>query len=333
MNIMTKLVGFYIKNNNLMTAKKENPRKSKNATVMAYMTGLIEQMKSAKRFGTARNYGRARNSLGVFLQGHDIPFKKLDENLMLRYSRHLQTRGLARNSISFYMRILRAVYNKAAKERFARPGNPFRNVYTGIDTTRKRALDEESVKKLMRLDLKGFPALAFSRDLFLFSYCMRGMSFVDIAFLRKKDLNGSYIKYQRQKTGQTLTVLVEPCVARIIKRYSATTEGTPYMFPIISSSDMEEAYRQYQTALCYHNRKLKELARMAEMNIPLSSYCARHTWATAARNHNIPVSVISAAMGHNSEKTTMIYLASLENSVIDKANRVVIGSIGEMVSP
>ncbi len=314
-------------------SKRANSRKTERVSVMEYMERQITALNAMNRLGTARNYTRTRNSLRTFLKGHDISFTKMNDSLILRYNNWLKQRGVVKNTISFYMRILRALYNKANRDKLAKPDNPFRNVYTGIDKTRKRALDEKSVRKLMKLNLKDSPALALSRDLFMFSYFMRGMSFVDIAYLRKEDYDGLYISYKRQKTGQSLNVLVEPCIERIIKRYIALTARTPYIFPIITSSDPKEAFRQYQTALGYHNRKLKELALMANLNIPLSSYCARHSWATAARNHHIPVSVIGAAMGHTSEKTTQIYLASLENSVIDKANRCVIAGLRCAVSP
>ena len=312
-------------------SKRKDSHKTERLAVLDYMERQINAMKTMNRLGTARNYSRARNSLRTFLDGHDVSFKRMDESLIMSYNNWLECRGVVKNTISFYMRILRAIYNKAVKDCIAKQNSPFKNVYTGIDNTRKRALDENVIKKIMMLDLKDSPTLTLSRD--IFSYCMRGMSFVDIAFLRRQNFDGNYITYRRKKTGQRLTVLVEPCIARIIRRYAESSEGSPYIFPIISSDNPEDAYRQYQTALGYHNRKLKELAKRANVNLPLSSYWARHTWATVARNHNIPVSVIGAAMGHSSEKTTLIYLASLENSVIDKANRLVIGSINKMVSP
>ena len=314
-------------------SKRENSRKTERVTVLVYMERQVAEMKTMRRLGTARNYTRAKNSFSSFLEDHDVSFRRMDENLIKSYNNWLEQRGVVKNTISFYMRILRAIYNKAVKDCIAKQNSPFKNVYTGIDNTRKRALDENVIRKIMMLDLKDSPTLALSRDMFIFSYCMRGMSFVDIAFLRRQNFDGNYITYHRQKTGQRLSVLVEPCIARIIERYAQKSEGCPYIFPIISSDNPEEAYRQYQTALGYHNRKLKELAKRANVNLPLSSYWARHTWATVARNHNIPVSVIGAAMGHLSEKTTLIYLASLENSVIDKANRLVIGSMNKMVSP
>lgn len=107
-------------------------------------------------------------------------------------------------------------------------------------------------------------------------------------------------------------------------RYDAEVSDSPYVFPLIKSTDPPTAFRQYHTALRYYNRKLKELSEMVGTRVPLSSYVARHTWATSARDHNIPISVISAGMGHSSEKTTRIYLASLENSVIDMANKAIL---------
>ncbi len=225
------------------------------------------------------------------------------------------------------MRNLRAVYNKAVRHNLTVQRKPFEYVYTGVDRTRKRAVNEDVIMRLLNLDLKHSRALALTRNLFVFSYCTRGMSFVDIAFLKKTDISNGMISYIRRKTGQQLTVRVEPCIEEIIRLYQEATAGSIYVFPIIHAETPEEAYKQYQIALCYHNRKLKRLGQRIGENLSLSSYTARHTWATAARNHNIPLSIISQGMGHTSEKTTQIYLASLENSVIDEANNKLLSMI------
>lgn len=164
-------------------------------------------------------------------------------------------------------------------------------------------------------------SLALSRDIFLFSYCARGMAFVDIAFLRRDDICGDWFSYVRRKTGQRLTVRIEPPMAAIINRYK--NEAGEYVFPIISA-DGQDAYRQYQTALGYHNRKLKQLAEIAGISEKLSTYTARHSWATAARRHNVPLSIISAGLGHSSERTTLIYLDSVENVALDNANHEIL---------
>ena len=277
--------------------------------------------------GTARNYRRTLNSFSGFLNGADIPFSLLDERLVGRYNDWLQRRRIVRNTVSFYMRVLRAVFNKAVREGIVPQSSPFRNVYTGVDRTRKRAVGEETVIRLRRLNLEHSPSLALARDIFIFSYCARGMAFVDIAFLRKQDIAGGTIRYVRRKTGQHLTIRIEPCMGDIIERYSQGTRTSDYVFPLLNAKDPVRVFSQYQTALGYYNRRLKRLADLLELEMPLSSYTSRHTWATTARNHNVPLSVISAGMGHASEKTTQIYLASLESSVIDQANRSIIASL------
>ena len=302
-------------------------RSSERFTVFAFVEKQIACLRADGKLGTARNYRRTLNSFSGFLNGADIPFSLLDERLVGRYNDWLQRRRIVRNTVSFYMRVLRAVFNKAVREGIVPQSSPFRNVYTGVDHTRKRAVGEETVIRLRCLNLEHSPSLALARDIFIFSYCARGMAFVDIAFLRKQDIAGGTIRYVRRKTGQHLTIRIEPCMGDIIERYSQVTRTSDYVFPLLSAKDPVRVFSQYQTALGYYNRRLKRLADLLELEMPLSSYTSRHTWATTARNHNVPLSVISAGMGHASEKTTQIYLASLESSVIDQANRSTIASL------
>ena len=152
------------------------------------------------------------------------------------------------------------------------------------------------------------------------------MAFVDIAYLRKTNLQNGMICYARRKTGQLLSVRIEPCTQRIIDRYADS--DSPYVFPILTSVDTAEAYEQYQTALNTHNRLLGRLSELLGCGCKLTSYTSRHSWATAARNHNVPISVISQGMGHTSEQTTQIYLTMLENLVIDDANKGIISGLG-----
>ena len=302
-------------------------RSSERFTVFAFVEKQIACLRADGKLGTARNYRRTLNSFSGFLNGADIPVSLLDERLVGRYNDWLQRRRIVRNTVSFYMRVLRAVFNKAVREGIVPQSSPFRNVYTGVDRTRKRAVGEETVIRLRRLNLEHSPSLALARDIFIFSYCARGMAFVDIAFLRKQDIAGGTIRYVRRKTGQHLTIRIEPCMGDIIERYSQVTRTSDYVFPLLNAKDPVRVFSQYQTALGYYNRRLKRLADLLELEMPLSSYTSRHTWATTARNHNVPLSVISAGMGHASEKTTQIYLASLESSVIDQANRSIIASL------
>lgn len=299
-----------------------------NISFNEYIQQLISNLKLQGRYGTARNYEKAFKSFTKFCGGDKIPIEYIDSNIVLKYNNYLMCRGVVRNTISFYMRILRAVYNNAVVYGYVEQTYPFNAVYTGVDITKKRAVNENVIIKLMRLNLTAQPSLELARDMFVFSYSTRGMAFIDMAFLRKRDINYGEISYIRHKTGKRLTIKMELCMERIISKYK--NNFTSFVFPVIYSSDAFEAYKQYQASLGYYNKLLKRLGKMIDLQIPLTSYCARHSWATAARNMNIPISVISAGMGHNSINTTQIYLDQLDNSIIDSANTKVLSGINSI---
>ena len=220
------------------------------------------------------------------------------------------------------MRILRAVYNRAVEKELIEQKFPFKHVYTGIDKTVKRAVPLKTVKRIKEIDLKVKPHLDYARDMFLFSFYTRGMSFVDMAYLKKSDLKNGILTYRRRKTGQLLTVKWEKCMEEIVVKYESHSD-TEYLLPIITVLHTDERI-QYRNALCRVNIALKEIARLVGLALPLSMYCARHAWASIAKSKNIPIAVISEGMGHDSEETTRIYLASLDTSVVDKANSLIL---------
>lgn len=294
-------------------------------TITDFFTKQIQKLKNDNRRGTARNYNKTLKSLKAFMKNTDSTFNIVTEQFVESYNTFLIQRGVVRNTISFYMRIFRSVYNKAVTQKIVEQTFPFKNVYTGVDKTRKRAVTETVISQLLSIDLKKSKALQFARDLFIFSFYTRGMAFVDIVFLKKSNIQNGYITYVRHKTGQELTIKIETKLQNIINRYEK--KDSPYVFPILNTEDGNKAYSQYEIALNYYNRQQKRLSNFLEPNINLSSYTPRHTWATTARNKNVPLSIISAGMGHSSERTTLIYLTKIENSVIDEVNKTIIDSI------
>lgn len=292
--------------------------------ILAFMQEQIDLLRLCNRLGTAQNYTNAMRRFARFLGG-DIPIAAVTEELIERFNADLSQHGMVRNTVSFYMRILRSVYNKAVRNGLAEQTAPFKNVYTGIDRTRKRAVGENVIARFIGLDLSRSAPLSLTRDLFLFSFYTRGMAFVDMAYLRREHIRDGRIRYVRRKTGQEIVIRVEPEMQRIIERYADGER--PYVFPILNSENPEKAYAEYRIALSYYNRLLKRLCNMTDISQQLSFYTARHSWATAARNHQVPVSVISAGMGHTSERTTQIYLTLLENSLIDNANKGILESL------
>lgn len=299
--------------------------KTKIKVVEKFIEEQIKQLREEHRFGTANNYEKTMRSLESFVRNKKLTFTNFNEQLIADYNTYLISKGLMRNSISFYMRNLRAIYNKAVKQKIVKKKELFSEVYTGIDKTRKRAVDERLISKLYNLKLDNNDVLSLTRDIFIFSYCMRGMSFVDIAYLKKTDISNGVISYCRRKTGQLMNVRIESCMQRIINKYKEN--ASEYIFPIIKSDDKGEAYKQYRSGINIYNRNLGILSDMIGSGCKLSSYTARHSWATAARKHDVPISVISAGMGHSSETTTQIYLKSIEDDVVDRANAEIINKL------
>ena len=294
-------------------------------SITDFFTQQIQKLKNDNRRGTARNYSKTLKSLKAFMKNTDSTFNIVTEQFVESYNTFLIQRGVVRNTISFYMRIFRSVYNKAVTQKIIEQTFPFKNVYTGVDRTRKRAVTETVISQLLSIDLKKSKALQFARDLFIFSFYARGMAFVDIVYLKKSNIQNGYITYVRHKTGQELTIRIETRLQNIINQYEK--KDSPYLFPILNTEDENKAYSQYEIALNYYNRQLKRLSKLLEPNINLSSYTPRHTWATTARNKNVPLSIISAGMGHSSEKTTLIYLTKIDNSIIADVNKAIIDSI------
>ncbi len=296
---------------------------SDDACFFSFMESVIDRLRKLNKARTSETYTSTLSSFMNFRNGKDLPHDEITSDLMMEYEAWLKGRDVSMNTSSFYMRILRAVYNRAVERGLTENRTPFKHVYTGIDKTVKRALSWDNIKKIKALDLNGKPSLDLAKDIFLFSFYTRGMSFVDIAYLRKKDLQNGTLTYRRRKTGQQLFIKWEKCMQEIIDKYD--TKDSIYLLPIIKKEENER--KQYRNALHSINDNLKKVAELAGLQTNLTLYCARHSWASIAKSKNIPISVISEGMGHDSESTTQIYLASLDNSLIDKANEMILKNL------
>ncbi len=289
-----------------------------------YMEEMIIQLKQTGNRRTSETYSSTLNSFKKFRRDEDIMLDCISSSLMSEYEAWLRLRGIVPNSISFYTRILRAVYNRAVDDGVVQNRYPFRHVYTGQDKTSKRALSLQIIKKIKTLNLTLMPSLDFARDMFIMSFMLRGMSFIDMVYLRKTDLKNGYVTYCRRKTGQRLMIEWTEEMQEILDKYPENP--TIYLLPIIKNPESSEWYT-YRNVGYNINYNLKRIAQMIGLNIPLTLYVARHSWASVAKAKGIPLKIISEGMGHNSETTTQIYLASLDNSVIDRANAIILKSL------
>ena len=293
--------------------------------LIPFMNGVIADLRAWGKRRTAETYVATLNSFKRFRHGRDLSLCDMDGGMMMAYEAYLRSCGLSPNTSSFYLRILRAVYNRAVERELTPQRFPFKHVYTGVDKTVKRGIPLAAVKRIKEMDLSVSPSLDFARDMFLFSFYMRGMSFVDMAYLQKKDLNGGILSYRRRKTGQRLLVKWEKYMQAIVDKYD--TSQSVYLLPNIKPQKGVEEYRQYIYASHNVNRSLKIIGRKLGLSASLTMYVSRHAWASIAKSKNVPISVISEGMGHDSETTTRIYLASLDTMAVDKANKIILDSL------
>jgi len=311
--------------------------------MLSFVEKLADRLTAHGQYRTARAYRTTSRGLAHFA-GKSGSFAVTDirPSLLKEFQEDMVGKGKTLNTVSFYMRNLRAIYNRAVRESLVEhpKKSPFEGVYTGVEQTQKRALSREDMALLSR-DLlsieakaeekpKHMESLSIAQRLFLFSFHARGMSFVDVAFLKKSDICNNILTYRRRKTGQPLEMTVSVEMHRIINSFRDNTRNSPYLFPIIKTPGKNE-YRQYESGLKRQNIWLKKLSshfglgrspiQLSTLNFQLTTHMSRHTWASLAKELNFPLAVISEGLGHTSEKTTSIYLSSFDRTVLDSMNR------------
>lgn len=292
-----------------------------------FVNVLQGELVQNRRYRTRRAYQTVCHSILAYCY-KDPSFSEIfNSEWVKRYEEHLFLTDHRRNTISFYLRILRAIYNKAVvRGLYVNQRDLFRYVFTGMDTTVKRAVSSQVIQCIRQADLSKHPKLAFARDMFMLSFYLQGISYIDLAYLLKSDVKNGRITYHRRKTDSPVTVTLEPCAREIIDRYASLTGDSLYLLPIINKSG-EEGRKQYETALRTQNRRLGKLSSLLGLEERITTYVARHSWATMAKKTGVPTAVISQGMGHRTEEVTRIYLDSFDDRVLRDANRLVISSV------
>ncbi len=304
----------------------EYNRQPECPTLFNFIRSMITKKTAAKRDGTAKTYRDSLASFSSFRNGKDITFDDLNEDIINQYEAWMKNKGLKRNSSSCYLRTFKTLYLKAVELELTENRDIFRHVFTGFATTTKRAISIDAIKAIRKLNLENNPALAFARDMFMLSLYLQGMAFVDIAYLKKSDIRNGQLQYSRKKSGQTLTISWEKPMQEIVDAYSHLTKDTPYLLPVITTQDGTER-KQYEKAEHNVNRNLKKIGEMAGLHIPLTTYVARHSWASIMRDMGNDITVVGKGLGHSDIKTTQIYLSTIDNSTVMKANKRFLGRI------
>lgn len=299
--------------------------KQKLKTVQEFYNELVQEMELAGKIGNSRVYKDSLRSLEVYYKNKlDIPFSDIDMEFLLGYEKFLRLKDCKENSMNLYFRTLRSTYNKAIERKYAKrdtyPFNDFKVSKFSIKTE-KRAISKDNVKVIMKIDLsKEKEYVQLSRDLFVFSYLCSGISFSDMANLKQSNIANDRLMYVRQKTHRKINVPVSDEAKEIIKKY--IDSNNEYIFPILNHTIHKTKMQQYnrkKKVILKVNRYLKKISQMTGIEVNLTTYVSRHSYATVLKNSGVNIALIGETLGHSDLKTTQIYLDSFENSQIDEA--------------
>lgn len=297
-------------------------------SLLGYIDQLILEKRKIGKIGTSKAYSSTRSSLSKFIDCARVSLSSVDAVFVKKYEHFLIQTGVKPNTICYYVRNFKSIYSQAVCDGFEAPRlSPFRSVSSRPQKTAKRALDLATLRRIKKLRLVGErKKYALARDMFMFSFFTRGMPFVDIIYLKKDSINNNVISYCRRKTGQWLHVALTEESKMITSRHH--TDGD-YVFPHFNEVGIEDLHKLYCKHLEKTNRELGQIAKILKLKVPLTTYVARHCWATTAKTFGFSTSLISESLGHSSEKITQIYLKEFDQSVLDNVNEEIVSSLSK----
>ena len=292
-------------------------------TVSDLFQSHISELKSMNRSNYMLSIQQTYNSLLKFKASLDIPFSEIDEVWLKEYEVWLRRKGRATNTIGIMFRNIRMIFNLALEKgivkREAYPFDRFK-VSKLAAKTAKRALKKEEIKLVLTYKGKGLdPFERLALDLFTFSYYMGGINFVDMALLTRDNLQDNRLIYNRKKTSKLIDLPLRKEVEHIINRNKS--EESNYIFPILSSKHQSEQSKlnRVHKVISKVNRALKSIGEELGLPIKLTTYVARHSFATVLKRAGVSTALISESLGHSSEKITQTYLDSFEKSRLKEA--------------
>ena len=312
---------------NFATLFDAKPACSVGITIEDGFKAEIERLESLGKINSATKHKYALQVLDGY-KPTTMALEAIDLDYLKGLELYLRQRGNKDNSIATRFAIFKAIYNKAVKEgKVAVKQNPFSIYQVGSlwAKTRKRAIDKDDIQRLIDLEITEGHTTEYRRlakDLFLFSYFTAGMNFGDIARLRYKDILRGRVNYSRHKTQKLLSFQLVPMALQILEKYGTAGHGEDYIFPILNRHEHtspQQIFNRLHKVLRKVNRELKVLGEMIGLGMPLTTYVARHTYATVLKRSGVSVALISESLGHSDLSTTQIYLDSFENSQIDAA--------------
>lgn len=304
--------------------------KANNPYVYEYFDTVINRLIKSGQIKTSEIYKDTKRNLMYYTGAKQIHFSDIDVSFLNQFEEYLKTKGKGGNTIFVYLRTFRAILNKAIKEEVcSEKYYPFKKFSLGKYArlkTEKRAISKEDIDKIVALQPKT-ASIILARHIFLFSYYCRGMNFIDMAFLKWKDINGNRMIYTRSKTNELFNIELLPPAIEILGWYRKANENkNDYVFPLLSSEykTPQSIFNRKVKMLREINKNLKAVGKLAGVESELTTYVARHSYATILKRKGCSTAIISEALGHDSEKTTQIYLESFGNNILDEASRVIL---------
>ncbi|NOU17747.1 MAG: site-specific integrase [Bacteroidales bacterium] len=340
LNDANKVIKDLIADDNVISSEqvKEEMLRAKSVgkhSVLSFIDKVVEEKRRLGNLGTAKCYKDLGKSFETFLTEQnktDVVFKEITYSFLKKYENYFLSKGATGNGISFYMRSLRAVFNRAIQEKVCKiemyPFNSYK-IASLSSKTAKRAITRDEIEKIKGVDLEDDAQKIRSKNLFLFSYYCRGLNFVDMAMLKWKNIKDNRLGYIRQKTHKPYNVLLLAPALEILSYYKQKfyRGDKSYIFPILDEDKhktQESINNRLHKVLGQTNKDLKVIGNEAKLSIPLTTYVARHTYATVMKRSGVSTSIISEALGHDSERTTQIYLDSFANDVLDEASNAIL---------
>ena len=295
--------------------------KRTSISLTEYMNSLINRLKETNRLGNAYSYENALKALQKYAKKKEILFTDIDITFLNKWKEKHIKNGNSVNGHNVYLRAIRASYNKAIEENVLSANiYPFRKYKIVNEKVRKRAISGEDVKKINDMEFPEGSTLWHTQKLFMFSFFTIGMPWVDMANLKLKNIVGNRINYKRKKTGKEYSIETNSNIRQILNYYSNNKKKNDYVFPIIKRVSEANKISDTKNGLKNFNKHLEKIGEMAEINEKLTSYVARHSWASIANFKGVHIGIISEGLGHNDIKTTQTYLANFDHSDIDEAN-------------
>ncbi len=306
--------------------KRKLEKKEQHISFKSFTEQLISEFKEAHKLGNASVYEQAWGFLKRYTEKDDLTFEDITYSLLKSLESKHMAKDNSKNGLSFYLRTIRAIYNRAIKAGIVKKElYPFENYSIKETKTVKRAIKKKDISTIKNAALEKDSKMWQARNFFLFSFYNRGMNFADIAQLKVSNIVNGRINYKRAKTGKNYTIKLTSEASSILAFYlKESMTPDDFIFPIIKRVSLEDQRKDEENERKLYNNALKDLAAKCEIKAHLTGGVARHTWATVAKENNVPLSVISEGLGHEDSKTTQIYLDSFDDDIIDAANQLII---------